>query len=174
MVMKKQSAGILLYRNNGQEPEVLIAHPGGPFFAKKDLGVWTIPKGLYDEDEDPLAAAKREYREEIGSAAPDGKYLELGRVKRKDGKTITAWAVEGNIDTQKIKSNNFEMEWPPKSGKMQKFPEVDKAAWVDLPTAAKKLQRAQVAFLESLAKELKVPFKVSEDPPSAPEQYKLF
>lgn len=162
--MKKQSAGLLLYRFNDSELEVLIAHPGGPFFAKKDEGIWSIPKGLYEEDEDPLKAAKREYEEEIGLPPPDGPYLQLGEINRKDGKTIKAWAAEGDVDESEVRSNTFEMQWPPKSGKKQEFPEVDKALWFDINSASLKLQPAQVEFLERLAKQLNVSFapKISQ------------
>ena len=156
--MKKQSAGVLLYRFKDRELQVLIAHPGGPFFAKKDNGNWSIPKGLYEDDEDPFEAAKREYEEEIGAPVPSGPYLELGEIKRKDGKTICAWAAEGDVDESKVKSNTFEMEWPPRSGKKQEFPEIDKALWFNLDSASQKLQPAQVEFLKRLAGQLDVGF----------------
>lgn len=162
--MKKQSAGLLLYRQKKGRVEVLIAHPGGPFFAKKDNGFWSIPKGLYEDDEDPFAAAKREFEEEIGWPAPAGKYIELGEIKRKDGKTIKAWAVEGQVDETEVKSNTFEMEWPPKSGKIQEFPEIDQARWFDLPTASLKLQLVQTEFLERLAEHLNIGFEPSNEP----------
>jgi predicted NUDIX family NTP pyrophosphohydrolase len=170
---KKQSAGLLLYRQRDEELDVFIAHPGGPFFAKKDDGIWSIPKGLYDHDEDPFDAAKREFEEEIGWPAPGGKYINLGEIKRKDGKSIRAWAVEGDIDKASVKSNNFEMEWPPKSGKVQEFPEIDRAEWFDLTTASQKLQLAQVEFLERLARHLGVAFLLEPSPAPTPEQYKL-
>ena len=156
--MKKQSAGVLLYRFKDRELQVLIAHPGGPFFAKKDNGNWSIPKGLYEDDEDPFEAAKREYEEEIGAPVPSGPYLELGEIKREDGKTICAWAAEGDVDESKVKSNTFEMEWPPRSGKKQEFPEIDKALWFNLDSASQKLQPAQVEFLKRLAGQLDVGF----------------
>ncbi len=167
--MKSFSAGVLLYRTKGEQIEVLIAHPGGPFFSKKDNGIWSIPKGLYDDNEEPLVAAKREFEEEIGSPSPDGDYLPLDSIKRSDGKTIYAWAVEGDVDTSTVKSNLFEMEWPPKSGRTQEFPEIDRALWADLNTASQKLQPAQVEFLDRLAAKLDV-----EPPPPPPEQAKLF
>ena len=162
--MKRQSAGILLYRFKDGDLQVLIAHPGGPFFAKKDNGNWSIPKGLYEDDEDPFETAKREYEEEIGVPPPSGPYLELGEIKRKDGKTIHVWAAEGNFDESKVKSNIFEMEWPPRSGKMQEFPEIDKALWFDINSASLKLQPVQVEFLKRLAEQLNVNFtpKISE------------
>ncbi len=162
--MKKQSAGLLLYRQKKGRVEVLIAHPGGPFFAKKDNGFWSIPKGLYEDDEDPFAAAKREFEEEIGWPAPAGKYIELGEIKRKDGKTIKAWAVEGQVDETEVKSNTFEMEWPPKSGQMQEFPEVDKPSWYNLEEAAQKLLPAQIPLLQRLAEHLKISFEPSNEP----------
>jgi len=171
---KKQSAGILLYRTKNSQFEVLIAHPGGPFFAKKDSGFWSIPKGLYDDNEEPFEAAKREFKEEIGSSAPDGEYIDLGEIKRKDGKAIKAWAVEGDIDESSVKSNTFEMEWPPRSGQKQEFPEIDRAVWFSLETATQKLQIAQVEFLKKLAEYLKINFSGDVPVDSAPEQYKLF
>ena len=168
---KQQSAGLLLYRQKDGKLEVLIAHPGGPFFVKKDNGIWSIPKGLYEDNEDPFDAAKREFEEEIGLPAPGGEYIDLGEIKRKDGKINRARAVEGNIDEAKVKSNSFKMEWPPKSGKVQEFPEIDRAKWFDLPNAAQKLQLAQIEFLEKLAQHLKIDFK----PASAePKQNSLF
>ena len=154
--MKKQSAGVVLYRTKNGQLEVLIAHPGGPFFAKKDNGIWSIPKGLYEDDEDLLKAAKREFEEEIGTKPPSGDYIDLGEIKRKDGKTIRAWAVEGDIEENQVKSNLFEMEWPPRSGQKQQFPEIDKALWFDINSASLKLQPAQVEFLKRLAEQLKV------------------
>lgn len=167
---KKQSAGLLIYRMKDGQLEVLIAHPGGPFFAKKDDGIWSIPKGLYEDSEDPINAAKREYEEEIGMPAPNGRYTKLGEIKRKDGKTIQAWSVEGDVNQDKVKSNNFEMEWPPRSGQKQEFPEIDRAAWFNLEIAALKLQPIQVEFLKRLAEHLKVDFK----PRNEPDQPSLF
>lgn len=149
--------------------EVLIAHPGGPFFAKKDDGVWSVPKGLYDDDENPFDAAKREYEEEIGSPAPSGQYIELGEIKRSDGKVIKTWAVEGDLDEASVKSNTFEMEWPPKSGKKQQTPEIDKALWFEINLASVKLQPAQVEFLKRLAEHLNTDFT-----PTISEQGTLF
>ncbi|HTE22027.1 MAG TPA: NUDIX domain-containing protein [Candidatus Limnocylindria bacterium] len=153
--MAKQSAGLLVYRNTGKEPEVLIIHPGGPFWAKKDKGAWSIPKGEIEGVEtDLLAVAKREFAEETGQPAPAGGYLELGTVKNKSGKVIYAWAVEGDLDAAAIQSNTFSMEWPPKSGQQQDFPEVDKAGWFSLDKARAKLNAAQGAFLDRLAEQL--------------------
>jgi len=171
---KQQSAGLLLYRQKDGKLEVLIAHPGGPFFVKKDNGIWSIPKGLYEDNEDPFDAAKREFEEEIGLPAPGGEYIDLGEIKRKDGKIIRAWAVEGNIDEGKVKSNSFEMEWPPRSGQKQEFPEIDRAEWFGLTTASQKLQIAQVEFLKRLAEYLKINFSAHTSDGSVPEQYKLF
>ena len=167
--MKKQSAGILVYRLAQGGVEVFLGHPGGPFWAKKDAGAWSIPKGEYEADEDALSAAKREFQEETGQPAPEGDYLDLGEFKRKDGKTIKAWAVQGDIDASKISSNSFEMEWPPKSGQKQAFPEVDKAAWLPIQTAAPKLHQGQAIFLEHLAEKL----AIDRSPPGAPHQQQL-
>ena len=147
--MPKQSAGILLYRNKATQIEVFLVHPGGPFFKNKDDGVWSIPKGEFLEDEDALAAAKREFLEETGRTI-DGDFIPLHPVQLKSGKIIHAWAVEGDVDAALITSNLFEMEWPPKSGRLQSFHEVDRAAWF-APDAAKiKLNPAQVKLVEEL------------------------
>jgi predicted NUDIX family NTP pyrophosphohydrolase len=145
--MGKQSAGILLYRGG----EVLLVHPGGPFWAKKDAGAWSIPKGEYEDGDDPRVAALREFEEELGSALPAGTELvELGTVKQKSGKRITAYAAEGDLDADTISSNTFEMEWPPRSGRMQAFPEVDRAGWFSIEEAREKLNPAQAEFLVRL------------------------
>ncbi len=146
---KKLSAGILLYRKRDGEIEVFLVHPGGPFWAKKDEGAWSIPKGEYTEGEDPLAVAKREFYEETGSQVI-GDCLALTPRKQPSGKVIAAWAVEGEIDPASLRSNTFSVEWPPKSGKMEEFPEVDRALWCDLATARKKLLSGQRAFLDQL------------------------
>src|SRR5215470_11795672 len=138
--MAKQSAGILMYRRKGNAMEFLLVHPGGPFWANKDLGAWSIPKGEYEEGEGPLAAAKREFGEELGSAPPARPYLDLGSVKQKSGKTITAFAVEGDFDPLTLKSNGFELEWPPTSGHKATFPEVDRVEWFALVEARAKIQ----------------------------------
>jgi predicted NUDIX family NTP pyrophosphohydrolase len=166
--MKKQSAGLLVYRLRDSQPEVLIAHMGGPFHAKKDAGHWSIPKGEYDDGEDPLATAQREFKEELGQEPPEGKFVELDTIKQKNNKTVIVWAVEGDLDVSDIKSNTFEMEWPPKSGRMQEFPEIDKAEWYSLTQAAQKLIPAQAEFLKRLAGKLEVTFEASE--PSAQSQ----
>jgi predicted NUDIX family NTP pyrophosphohydrolase len=148
--MSKQSAGILLYRLRGEALEVFLVHPGGPFWMKKDLGVWSIPKGEYEKGEDALAAARREFEEETGFAWIEGELHPLGTVKLSSGKVVTAWALEGDCDAHAIRSNLFEMEWPPKSGRQQAFPEVDRAEWLSLATAHTKIHPAQGAFLERL------------------------
>jgi predicted NUDIX family NTP pyrophosphohydrolase len=146
----RRSAGLLLYRRN-PDIEVLLVHPGGPFFAKKDDGVWSIPKGEYEPGEDALAAAVREFEEELGSRPPDGERIDLGEIKQRGGKIVTAWAVEGDIDTVAVVSNTFAMEWPPRSGRTAEFPEIDRAEWFDLPTARTKILAAQEPFLDRLA-----------------------
>jgi predicted NUDIX family NTP pyrophosphohydrolase len=147
-VKKNQSAGILLYRIHNGRLQVLLVHPGGPFWKNKDEGAWTIPKGEFT-DETPLAAAKREFNEETGMRAT-GTFIELTPVKQKNGKWVYAWALEGELDPNTIQSNTFEIEWPPKSGRQQSFPEVDKAAWFGLAEAKQKINAAQVALLEEL------------------------
>ncbi len=153
--MKQSSAGILIYKiaADGQLL-VLLVHPGGPFWAKKDQGVWSIPKGEHHADEVPLAAAKREFQEETGQPLPEGNYLDLGQIKRQDGKIISVWAIRGDIDAAKVKSNQFSMEWPPHSGKQQSFPEVDRAGWFSLPEAVTKLSSGQSSFLVRLVEAL--------------------
>ncbi len=152
--MKKRSAGLLVYRNSGKGLEVFISHPGGPFFAGKDEGAWSIPKGLYEDGESSIAVAKREFEEEIGQKPPTGNYIDLGSIKRSDGKVIEAWAVAGDIDENSVISNTFELEWPPRTGRMQQFPEVDRAGWFDVESAAAKLQTAQIEFLKRLTRNL--------------------
>jgi predicted NUDIX family NTP pyrophosphohydrolase len=132
--------------------EVLLVHPGGPFWAKKDAGAWSIPKGEHDDGDDPRACALREFEEELGTALPAGAELtELGTVKLKSGKQVTAFAVEGDLDADSIASNTFTIEWPPRSGRMREFPEVDRAGWFDLETAAEKLNPAQAELLVRLS-----------------------
>lgn len=142
-----------MYRQVGRDLEVLLVHPGGPFWANKDLGSWSIPKGEFD-DEEPLAAAKREFVEEIGSPAPDADYISLGEAKQSSGKIVHAFALEFDFNLEKFKSNMFQMEWPPKSGQNQEFPENDKAAWMSLSVAKQKLVKGQVPLLEALASRL--------------------
>jgi predicted NUDIX family NTP pyrophosphohydrolase len=148
-IMGKTSAGILMYRHRGDSPEILLVHPGGPFWARKDDGAWSIPKGLYLEGEDPLAAAKREFEEETG-CLPEGRFIALGDFKQPGGKLISAWALEGDFDLAKFKSNNFTMQWPPKSGRMQEFPEADRANWFDPEEASRKILKGQAPILETL------------------------
>jgi predicted NUDIX family NTP pyrophosphohydrolase len=144
-----ESAGIVLYRRNGASLEVLLVHPGGPYWRGKDAGAWTIPKGLIDAGEEALDAAVREMREETGVAV-DGPFIPLGPVKQKAGKVVTAFACEGDCDPAAIVSNTFELEWPPRSGRMQTFPEVDRAGWFTLEGARERINAAQVALLEEL------------------------
>lgn len=146
--MSKRSAGILLYRLDG--PRVLVVHPGGPFFKNKDAGAWTVPKGEYEPDEEPRAAALREFAEETGLSLHDRELLPLGEVRQRNGKIVTAWAVEGDFDVDSLRSNTFEIEWPPRSGRRQTFPEIDRALWCDPDTAREKLNPAQVAFINRL------------------------
>jgi predicted NUDIX family NTP pyrophosphohydrolase len=148
-----KSAGILLYRKKNKQLEFFLVHPGGPFWAKKDEGAWSIPKGEYIDDEDPLAAARREFEEETGQAV-SGKFIALTPVKQKNHKEVHAWAVEGDIDEKNIRSNTFEMEWPPKSGKRQQFPEVDKGGWFDAETAREKINERQSVLIDELISKL--------------------
>ncbi|MDP1848491.1 MAG: NUDIX domain-containing protein, partial [Solirubrobacteraceae bacterium] len=146
------SAGLLLFRERDDGAlEVLLGHMGGPFWARKDEGAWSIPKGELDPGEEPLAAALREFAEELGHAPPDGPVVELGEIRQKAGKRVVAFAVEGDFDPAQIVPGTFELQWPPRSGRTQTFPEVDRVAWFDLPTAAAKIVRGQVALLERLA-----------------------
>ena len=147
--MAKRSAGILLYRRREGALEVFLAHPGGPFWARKDLGAWTIPKGEIDDGEDPLEAARREFAEEIGVRL-DGEFRELDPIRQKGGKLVLAWAVEGDCDPAAVRSNLFSMEWPPKSGKLAEFPEVDRAAWFTLEEAKAKILPSQLPLLEGV------------------------
>jgi predicted NUDIX family NTP pyrophosphohydrolase len=129
---------------------VLLVHPGGPFWAKRDKGAWSIPKGEYEDGEDPQACALREFEEELGTPLAAGELVELGSVRQKNGKVVTAWAAEGDIDAAAIRSNTFELEWPPRSGRMREFPEVDRAAWFDLEAARERINEAQSALLDRL------------------------
>ncbi|HEX5702748.1 MAG TPA: NUDIX domain-containing protein [Pyrinomonadaceae bacterium] len=147
--MPKKSAGLLLYRHHEGSIEVLLVHPGGPFWRNKDEGAWTIPKGEF-QDEVPLAAAQREFKEETGLAPPDGNYIPLTPIKQKNGKIVSAWAVEGDFDPATLNSNEFETEWPPRSGRMQKFPEVDRAEWFAPDVAKQKMLSGQGALVDEL------------------------
>jgi predicted NUDIX family NTP pyrophosphohydrolase len=147
--MAKQAAGILLFRRGTAGIEVLLAHPGGPLWARKDYGSWTIPKGQFTDGELPLDAAKREFEEEMGTA-PSGDFQPLGTLKQPSGKIIHVWAAESNFDAASVKSNLFSMEWPPKSGRMGEFPEVDRAGWFSIDQARIKILKGQAPFLDRL------------------------
>ena len=162
---RKLSAGILLYRKREAKIEVLIVHPGGPFWAKKDDGAWSIPKGEYVEGENPLSAAKREFAEETGYEL-SGAFVELPPAKQPSGKVIRAWAVEGDLDAASIRSNDVSVEWPPKSGRVQTFPEVDRALWCDLALAKQKLLPGQRVLLDGLEQRIRL---TQEPPPSINE-----
>ena len=148
--MDKRSAGILLYKRSAGELLVLLAHPGGPFWQKRDLGAWTIPKGEYDSSEAPEDAARREFREELGSEAV-GILQPLGEIRQKGGKLVVVFALEGDLDVATLRSNPFEIEWPPRSGRMQAFPEVDKVQWMTFAEARRKILPSQATFLDRLA-----------------------
>jgi predicted NUDIX family NTP pyrophosphohydrolase len=147
----KRSAGILLHRRRGGAHEVLLVHPGGPFWANKDAGAWSIPKGEYEDGEEPRAAALREFAEELGTPPPDGELVALGEVRQRSGKVVTAWALAGDADADVVRSNTFTMEWPPRSGEMREFPEVDRAAWFSLDEAHERILPAQAPLLDRLA-----------------------
>lgn len=151
--MAKKSAGLIMYRLRNDQIEVLLVHPGGPFWAGRDKGAWSIPKGEYQDDEDPLAAARREFREEIGVEAT-GPFIELAPVKQKGGKTVVAWAFKGDFDPSLLKSNTFVLEWPPHSGKTVAFPEVDEAQWFSLDLARTRIIQVQAGLLDELASRL--------------------
>jgi predicted NUDIX family NTP pyrophosphohydrolase len=148
-VSTKRSAGLLLYRRRAGQLEVFLVHPGGPFWAKKDAGAWTIPKGEIDEGEDELAAARRETSEETGFT-PEGEFVALSPIRQKAGKVVVAWAIEAECDPAQLRSNLFSMEWPPRSGRMAEFPEVDRGAWFSLDEARGKLLESQLPLLDSL------------------------
>jgi predicted NUDIX family NTP pyrophosphohydrolase len=152
--MPKRSAGILLYRRRSGAPEVLLVHPGGPFWANKDLGAWSIPKGEYAQGEDPRDCALREFEEELGAPPPGQALTELGSTKLAGGKLVTAWAAEGDLDPASAVSNTFTLEWPPRSGVMREFPEIDRAQWFSLAEARRKINPAQGEFLERLSGKL--------------------
>ena len=152
--MPSKSAGLMLFRRAGGALEVLLVHPGGPFWTKKDDGAWSVPKGEFEEGEDPLAAALREFEEELGASAI-GAPLALEPVRQPSGKIIYAWAVEGDFDLARFKSNTFTIEWPPRSGRQQEFPEVDRAAWLPVDEARRKLIKGQVPLLDQLAQRLR-------------------
>jgi predicted NUDIX family NTP pyrophosphohydrolase len=150
----RQSAGILLFRRSDAGVEVLLGHMGGPFWERKDAGAWSVPKGEYEPDEQPLAAARREFTEELGLPPPNGEPLDLGSVRQSGGKVVTVWAVEGDLDPNEVVPGTFEMEWPKGSGRVRRFPEVDRAAWWSLEQARQRLVAAQREFLDRLAARL--------------------
>jgi len=177
--MKRLSAGLLMFRTRGSALEVLLVHPGGPYWQKKDLGSWSIPKGEYSEREDAFAAAEREFEEETG-IKPRGNFVALGAIKQPSGKLISAWAFEGNCSAKDIRSNVFSIEWPPKSGKMQEFPEVDRAAWFSFEEARERILKGQSGFLDRLVARIKpapeeTPETTKSDSPAKdPSQESLF
>jgi predicted NUDIX family NTP pyrophosphohydrolase len=145
--VRKLSAGILLFRKRELTLQLFLVHPGGPFWRNKDSGAWSIPKGEYEQGEDALEAAKREFREETGIEA-DGEWLPLGEIKQPSGKWIAAWALEGDCSPSAVRSNMFRMEWPPKSGRQQEFPEIDRADWFSVNEAKKRIVKGQVGFID--------------------------
>ena len=151
--MPRTSAGLLLHRYR-DGVEVLLVHPGGPFWARKDAGAWSIPKGEYEPGEDPESVARREFREELGADVPTGELMPLGEVRQAGGKRVVAWALRGDLDVSTIVSNTFEMEWPPKSGRMATFPEVDRAEWFSIEVARERILAGQVVLLDRLGDEL--------------------
>jgi predicted NUDIX family NTP pyrophosphohydrolase len=152
--MPRKSAGILLYRFQKDGVEVFLVHPGGPFWVNKDLGSWSVPKGEYNDDEDALKAAQREFQEETGLSI-QGNFIELGEVRQPSGKRVRVWALENDQEVENIRSNTFQLEWPPKSGKMQEFPEVDRGGWFSLPEARQKILKGQIPFLDKLEEKIK-------------------
>jgi len=151
--MPKKSAGLLQFRQSPAGVEVLLVHPGGPFWAKKDDGAWSIPKGEFADGEDPLAAAKREFEEELGSAVA-GEFVQLEAIKQSGGKLVFAWAMRSEFDISTFRSNTFSLEWPPKSGRVKEFPEVDRAAWFTLENARSKILKSQAALLDQLMRKI--------------------
>jgi predicted NUDIX family NTP pyrophosphohydrolase len=148
--LPRRSAGILLHRDGPHGLEVLLVHPGGPAWSGRDLGAWSIPKGEFGPDEDALAAARREFAEELGSEPPDGEAADLGEIRQRSGKRVRAWAIEGDLDASAISSNTFMFEWPPRSGKRIEIPEVDRAEWFSVAEAREKINPGQVPLLERL------------------------
>ncbi|MFJ9349243.1 NUDIX domain-containing protein [Streptomyces sp. NPDC101237] len=151
MTEPKRSAGLLLFRHTDHGVEVLLGHMGGPFFAKKDAGAWSVPKGEYKPGETPWEAARREFQEELGLPPPDGEALALGEVRQTNGKIVTVWAVEADLDPAAAVFGTFTMEWPPRSGRIQEFPELDRVAWLSPDRAREVIIKAQAAFLDRLA-----------------------
>ena len=152
--MAKRSAGILLYRLSNGVPEVLLVHPGGPFWAQRDLGAWSLPKGEYQDGEDARASALREFSEELGSPPAADTLVELGTVRQRGGKVVRAWAAQGEVDPASVRSNTFTMAWPPGTGQMREFPEVDRAAWFGIAEARRRIIPAQAEFLDRLLEAL--------------------
>jgi predicted NUDIX family NTP pyrophosphohydrolase len=146
----RRSAGLLLYRRTEHGVEVLLGHMGGPFFAQKDAGAWSVPKGEYEPDEPAWEAARREFQEELGLPPPDGEAVPLGEVRQSNGKLVTAWAIEADLDPVTVVPGTFRMEWPPRSGRIQEFPELDRVEWLDLERARAVIVKAQAAFLDRL------------------------
>lgn len=153
-VAGKRSAGILLFRRVGGEVEVLLGHMGGPFWARRDAGAWSVPKGEYEPDEEPVAAARREFTEELGLPVPAGQLIELGLVRQSGGKVVTVWALEGDLDPDQVVPGTFELEWPMGSGRLQSFPEVDRVAWFDLDQARARIVARQRPFLDRLTERI--------------------
>ncbi len=163
--MPKHSAGIVVYRKKGDSAEVLLVHPGGPFWAKKTgPGGWSIPKGEFEEGEEPFEVAKREFQEEVGQPTPDGEFLELGDITQKGGKKVSAWAVEKDLGPVTPASNTFSLEWPPRSGRKQDFPEVDKAEWMDLVKAVQWVHPGQNDLIKRLAEKLGIELLADQPP----------
>ena len=148
--MPRTSAGVLLWRRGASGVEVLIGHMGGPFWARRDDGAWSLPKGEHGPDEDPLAVARREFEEETGSPVPAAELVPLGQVRQSGGKVLTVWAGEGDLDADATRSNTFQLEWPPRSGRVREFPEIDRTAWVTVDVARTKLVKGQVELLDRL------------------------
>lgn len=161
--MPRLSAGIVLYRIQGDAPELFLVHPGGPFWAKKDTGSWSFPKGEYEAGEDALEAARREFKEETGFDMPQGDLISLGEVKY-NNKILSTWALQGSVDARRVQSNVFTMEWPPRTGKKQEFPEVDRAGWFAPSFAKQKLVKGQAELVDRLCEQLGVSADLGDDP----------
>ncbi len=146
----KESAGLLLYRRRDRTLEVLLVHPGGPFWKRREEGAWSLPKGEIEQGERPIEVARREFQEELGQPPPEGSFTPLGSIRQAGGKVVHAWAAPGALDVERVESGTFSVEWPPRSGRMQEFPEVDRAAWFDLQTARRMILQAQSTFLDRL------------------------
>ena len=161
--MSVRSAGILVYRVNNEILEVMLVHPGGPFWAGKHEGAWSLPKGLYDADEDPFGAARREFSEETGFVLNEGDFLDLGEIKQPSGKIIKAWAVEDDFDVKQLASNTFSLEWPRGAGVVKEYPEVDRAEWFTMDVAKEKILKGQRRFLQRLEQALSDEQKVLDE-----------